>query len=230
MARQPRVTVILPVYNEEKSIREVILKSQMVLGEEGEILVVDDGSTDGTADEVRKTTARLISHPRNQGKGVTFRTGIEHARGEVIVVMDADGQDDPEDMPQLLEAQRQNEADFVNGSRFLGTMSRGAISWVNLLGTYGVDFIINKILGIRITDSQAGFRCFKADKLGELDLRCEWYDIETETVIKAHRKGHKIIEVPVGREKREYGQSGHRKLKFALRFFKLLYRIYVKKE
>jgi len=227
---RPQVTLILPVYNEEGSIRDVILESQKVLGEKDEIIVVDDGSTDGTAREVKTTPARLVSHDRNRGKGVALRTGISQARGDLIVVMDADGQDDPNEILKLLDAQRKNDADFVNGSRFLGTLSRGAISRVNRLGTYGVDFILNKILGIKITDSQAGFRCFKADRIRELDLRSDWYDVETETVIKAHKKRFKIVEIPVSRERREHGRSGHKKIKFALRFFGLLYRVYVKKE
>lgn len=230
MKKNPNITLLLPVYNEEGTIGEVIARSREVLGEEAEILVVDDGSTDLTGEEVKKTTARLISHEVNQGKGAAMRTGIAEARGEILVVMDADGQDDPTEIPKLLSAQVENDADFVNGSRFLGTLKDGAISKMNRLGTYGIDFILNRILGVRITDSQAGFRCFKIERLRELNLKSTWYDIETETVIKAHRKNFKIVEIPVERAKREHGQSGHNKIKFALRFFKLLFRIYVKKE
>lgn len=230
MMGNPTFTLLLPVYNEEAIIRQVITRSREVIGEEAEILVVNDGSTDRTAEEVRKTTARLISHETNQGKGAAMRTGISQARGDVLVVMDADGQDDPTDIPRLLKTQAENDADFVNGSRFLGRLKEGAISKVNRLGTYGVDFILNRILGVKITDSQAGFRCFKLDKLKELDLKSTWYDIETETVIKAFRNNFKIVEIPVNRSRREHGQSGHNQIKFALRFFKLLFRIYVKKD
>jgi glycosyltransferase involved in cell wall biosynthesis len=230
MTDNPEVTLILPVYNEEKTIREIITKSEEVLGDiRAEIIVVDDGSIDSTAEEVRKTSAQLISHEKNRGKGVTLRTGFQAARGKIIVVMDADGQDDPREIPNFLKAQKDNDADFVNGSRFIGTLEKGAISKMNRLGTYFVDFFLNKILGVKITDSQAGFRCFKAEKIRELDLKSEWYDIETETVIKAHRHKFKVVEIPVVRDKREHGQSQHNQIKFAFRFFRLLFRIYLKK-
>jgi len=229
MKETPKITLILPVHNEEQSIGPVIAQSREVLGPENEILVVDDGSTDNTAAEVKKTNARLISHTENKGKGAALQTGIAHALGEIIVVMDADGQDDPSEIPLLLKALEDNDADFVNGSRFIGTLQKGAMSRLNRLGTFGVDFILNRILKVKITDSRAGFRAFKADKLRALHLKSAWYDVETETVIKAHRKKYKIVEIPVIRERREYGESGHKKLKFAVRFFRLLFNIYCRK-
>ena len=120
MTDNPEVTLILPVYNEEKTIREIITISEEALGDtRAEIIVVDDGSIDSTAEEVRKTSAQLISHEKNRGKGVTLRTGFQAARGKIIVVMDADGQDDPREIPNFLKAQKDNDADFVNGSRFI---------------------------------------------------------------------------------------------------------------
>ena len=229
MKETPKITLILPVHNEEQSIGPVIAQSREVLGPENEILVVDDGGTDNTAAEVKKTNARLISHTENKGKGAALQTGIAHALGEIIVVMDADGQDDPSEIPLLLKALEDNDADFVNGSRFIGTLQKGAMSRLNRLGTFGVDFILNRILKVKITDRQAGFRAFKADKLRALHLKSAWDDVETETVIKAHRKKYKIVEIPVIRERREYGESGHKKLKFAARFFRLLFNIYCRK-
>lgn len=229
MEKSPKITLILPVYNEAKSIRNIINKSFEAIGTKNEILVVNDGSTDNTIQEVKKTNARFVSHKTNKGKGVTLQTGIAEAKGEIIVVMDADGQDDPFDIPRLVKALEENDADFVNGSRFIGTLQKGAMTKLNRLGTFGVDFILNKILKINITDSQAGFRAFKAGKLRDLQLKSTWYDIETETVIKAHRKKFKIMEIPVVRDRREHGESGHKKLKFALRFFRLLFNIYCRK-
>ena len=205
-------SVIIPVFNEEGNIGELIKKTKLVLNPEDELILVDDGSSDNTAKEIRENNCILISLEKNMGKGYAMRMGIERANGDYIIFMGGDGQDDPVEIDLLLQEVK-NGFDYVIGSRFLNfnssdnRFSDKAVLPVNEFGNKSITFIINLLFKKNITDSQSEFKCFVAKKLKELKLESNRFEIETELLIKSFRKEFKIKEVPVHRYERKYGIS-----------------------
>lgn len=225
-----KLSVILPVFEEKGNIGPLVKKVKEVIAEDVEIIVVDDGSADGTVDEIDLKLAKVLRHPHNRGKGAAMRTGIKEAQGEIIMFIDSDGQDDPSEIPILIKAISEG-ADFVIGSRFLGHLGKDAITGINFIGNKILTFLINVLFKVYITDSQASFKCFKADKLKNLPLESDRYEIETEMLIRSIIRGYKIKEIPIHRYQRKYGKSHLYevplgKLKFALRFIKTIIKGY----
>ena len=205
-------SVIVPVYNEEGNIGELIDKISLCVNKDDEIIIVNDGSIDNTESEIKTRNCNLISLKKNMGKGFAMRSGIEKAQGDLIVFMGGDGQDDPEEINTLLQEINKGY-DYVIGSRFLekevtnNRYSNKAILPVNEFGNKSITFIINILFKKNITDSQSEFKCFTAEKLKELDLESDRFEIETELLIKSFRKKFKIKEVPVHRYERKHGIS-----------------------
>jgi glycosyltransferase involved in cell wall biosynthesis len=212
---RPEVTVLLPAFNEARAIAGVIADIRRVLPH-AELLVVDDGSADATAAEARQAGARVLSHPRNQGKGVALRTGFAAATGDLVLTFDADGQDAADDLPALVAAAREG-ADMVIGSRFLGTFEAGSISWPNYAGTRFFNALLHLRYGRRITDSQAGVRCFRRSLLQGLRWDAAEYEVETEMLIQAIRSGATIAEIGVRRRPRRAGSSAFSRVRHGLR-------------
>jgi len=204
---QPRtITVLLPAHDEAGSIADVVARCLSSVPGLDEVLVIDDGSTDGTGELARRAGARVVTLRPNRGKGVALRRGFEEARGDVLVLLDADGQDAPEDIPRLLEALR-DDVVMVVGSRFLGTFSDGAITKINRAGNLALTAVLNALYGVRLTDTQAGFRAFRRGFLDGLALRSSRYDIEVDLLLSAVESGAPVIEVPVRRMARAHGHT-----------------------
>ncbi|MBM4389146.1 MAG: glycosyltransferase family 2 protein, partial [Deltaproteobacteria bacterium] len=159
-----KVSFIVPVKNEENSIAGVVEGIKKCVPAASEIIVIDDGSTDATAANASAAGARVISHNINMGKGCAIRTGIKAASGDVIVFIDGDGQDDPADAAAML-AEMERGFDFVNGSRFLGILEKGSITTLHRYGNIFMTSLINLLFSSKISDSQAGFRAVRLDKI-----------------------------------------------------------------
>ena len=201
----PSVTVLVAAYNEAPVIGNVVRDALRAVPS-GEVLVVDDGSTDGTDRTAAVAGARVLRLSTNAGKGAAVRLGLGEARGEVIVLIDGDGQDDPTEIPRLLEALRP-DVDLVVGSRFIGRFEPGAITPVNHWGNRFLTSVINRLFGTALTDTQAGFKAFRAETLRRLKLRAKRYDIEVDLLLGILRAGGRVIEVPVRRGPRQHGES-----------------------
>jgi glycosyltransferase involved in cell wall biosynthesis len=184
---------------------------------------VDDGSTDNTAGEAERAQARVVRLAQNQGKGVALRTGIQASRGRWLVFLDADGQDDPAEIPKLLGAVNDNVA-LVNGSRFMGELKKGAISRANWVGNVMITGIFDLCFGARITDTQAGFRVMDGDIARDLKLVSQEYEIETEILAKVLRRGLQVVEIPVTRYQRAAGHTDFRRIRNGLRILKTIIR------
>jgi glycosyltransferase involved in cell wall biosynthesis len=208
--------VVIAAHDEAPTIGDVVRGSRRVLGEACEVIVVDDGSRDGTAGAAREAGAHVVRFEVNRGKGAAMREGIARSRGEWLVFLDADGQDDPEEIPKLL-ARARGDVAMVNGSRFLGTFRSGAISGVNFLGNVAMTALLDLAFLAPITDSQAGFRAVRGDLARALDLTSTEYEFETEMLAKLLRRGLRVIEVPVTRERRRAGTTDFRRIKNGLR-------------
>src|SRR5262245_2376979 len=201
----PPVTVLVAAYNESPVIGDVVRQALRAVPT-GEVLVVDDGSTDGTEQAAAAAGARVLRLPANGGKGAAVRHGLADARGEVIVLIDGDGQDDPTEIPQLLSALRPG-VDLVVGSRFIGRFEPGAITPVNRWGNRFLTTVINLLFSTALTDTQAGFKAFRAETLRRVDLRAHRFDIEVDLLLGILRAGGRVVEVPVRRAPRQHGES-----------------------
>jgi glycosyltransferase involved in cell wall biosynthesis len=200
-----KLSIIIPCYNESRTIDELLDRVRGVdLGAvEKEIIVVDDGSTDGTRDLLRQLPAdeslQVLFHERNRGKGAAMRTGIQAAGGDIILVQDADLEYNPADYPALLAPFR-NGTEVVYGSRL---KHRNKIAGVHyLLGAMTLTLITNLLYGTRITDEPTGYKLFKADVIKSLPLVYDGFEFCPEVTAKVSRRGYRIEEVPITYEPR----------------------------
>jgi glycosyltransferase involved in cell wall biosynthesis len=201
-----KVTILVPTYNELHTIQEILRRVQVV-GIAEEILVIDDGSTDGTRgilqDLDSKGLVRVIFHEKNQGKGAAVRTGIQHARGDVIIIQDADLEYDPRDYPGLLKPIEEGLADVVYGSRFLGGPRRPVMFWhmvANKLLTLMTNILYNTIL----TDMETGYKVFRLRVVEGMQLKSKRFEFEPEFTAKILKRKVRIFEVPITFNPRDY--------------------------
>ncbi len=202
------ITVIIPALNEARNLEVVLPRlPRQVLGREVGVLVVDDGSTDDTAQVVQKLGFGLVSSPLNRGGGAALRLGYDLAMAggaQIVVTMDGDGQHRPEELAQLVEPLLTGEADFVIGSRVLGQREKDStVRWV---GIRVFNFVINTLAGTRITDCSSGYRAFKVQVLQQVILLQDQFHT-AELIIDAARKRLRIQEVPITVLRRYSGHS-----------------------
>lgn len=204
-AHPSSVTVLVAAYNEAPVIGKVVATALENIPD-AEVLVVDDGSTDGTDRVAAAAGARVLRLQSNAGKGVAVRRGIAEARGEVVVLIDGDGQDDPVEIPRLLAALTPG-IDLVVGSRFIGRFEPGAITPVNHWGNRFLTQVINLLFAAHLTDTQAGFKAIRGETLRRLELSAQRFDIEVDVLLAVLRGGGRVVEIPVRRAPRAHGES-----------------------
>lgn len=191
------VTVILPAFNEEVSIGSVVLLTRYYADS---VIVVDDGSSDRTAEIARKAGAEVIVHEVNKGKGAALKTGFAAADdlgADIIVTMDSDGQHNPAEIPKLIEPIIKGEADMVNGSRYLNGLDKNTPAY-RRVGQTILDEVTNLNSGLHITDSQSGFRAFSASTKDIFRFKAQGMAIESEMLADAGKSGLRIAEVEIG--------------------------------
>jgi glycosyltransferase involved in cell wall biosynthesis len=223
------VSVIIPAYNEEKTIEEIMLrtnKTMETLGVPYELLVVDDGSTDNTRLLAERHKATILTSQTNRGKGYALKTGFQKAIGNVIVTIDADGSHQPEEIPKLLKPMMLSGVDIVSGSRFLGRQETSPTKRLNTLGNHFFNFLILLLTKKRITDSQTGFRAVRKRVLDEIEVVSNGYQIETELTIKTLRNGFSVQEEAITCVKRRAGNSQINVLSDGIRILMTILRTY----
>ena len=192
------VSVIIPAYNEERTIGQV-LEALRALPLEKQIIVVNDGSTDGTYDaleRLREVHQLTVVHcQENGGKGCAIRTGLPHVQGEAVVIQDADMELSPMDLSELLKPLEREDIQVVYGSRFLN--GRGNASLHNFIANRVLATYTNLLYGCRITDESTGYKAFSAELITRLNLTCEGFEFCPEVTAKILRAGYGIHEVPV---------------------------------
>jgi len=211
MMVDPYLSIIIPAYNEALNIGCVLNDVYSVLDGYGfsyEVIVVDDGSTDKTAEISEGYGVRLISNGRNSGKGSALIKGFRNAKGDIMVTMDADGSHRAEDIPLLLNPLLKDESVYVTyGSRLIDEFSRRSTSELHLIGNRIINFLILVFTGKWISDSQSGFRAYRRCALKDVRLHSSRYDIESEMCIKLLKKGISFTEIPITCDPRKNGFS-----------------------
>lgn len=214
---QMKLSVIIPVYNEVKTIDQIIRRVQAT-GLVDEILVVDDGSTDGSREILRKIdktdSVRVIYHEANQGKGKAVRTGFENAIGDLILIQDADLEYDPREYPNLLRPIQEDIADVVYGSRFLGAGRRPVLFW-NMVANKILTLVTNILYNNILTDMETGYKLFRREIVQNMTLHARGFEFEPEFTAKILKRKVRIYEVPITFNPRDYSQGKKIKMKDA---------------
>jgi glycosyltransferase involved in cell wall biosynthesis len=207
------LSVIMPVYNEASTLGEIVgrvMKSSVPI--ERELIIVDDASTDATSEVLKKISLehgqeiRVLSHEINRGKGAAIRTGIAHARGEIILIQDADLEYDPRDYQLLLEPILEDHADAVFGNRFHGGPHRVLYFWHYTANRF-LTFLTNVLTGLNLSDMEVGYKVFRTDVLRRISLKSDRFGFEPEITIKVAKLGCRVYEVPIRYYGRTYAQG-----------------------
>lgn len=225
------VSIVLPIYNEEKTIKTVLEK--LPNNKSIEVIVVNDHSTDNSLKEIEivklKKEIRVINHRRNRGYGWAIKSGIKNAKGNIIVTMDTDGQHSPDDIINLVKPILYGEADYTLGSRYKGIYFY-KIPVLNRLGELIVEKLIQIFFRTKVMNNQTGFRAFNKKVRPVFDnIKYEGYAFCTEQILKVSLAGFKIKECPIKVFSREYGSSKIILVKLAKKIFSCLFYYYIKK-
>lgn len=208
-----KLSVIIPAYNEEKTIREVIerVKKVQLKGIAKEIIVVDDLSDDNTREILRNigdNSLKIVFHEKNLGKGAAVRTGIKNCTGDIILIQDADLEYDPAEYEKLLSPVTSGNADVVYGSR-LDVIRKNIKNMYKLhyIGNMFLTLMTNLLYKAKITDMETGYKVFRRDVVKGINLRSSGFDFEPEITAKILKKGYKIHEVPIGFAGRKFEEG-----------------------
>ena len=223
-----KLSIVMPVFNERGTLEEIVERVREVdltvdpdgkntllhgpIKLEREIVIVDDGSTDGTRDILRDWMAkpnrdlRIIFHGENGGKGAALRTGFEQATGDLIVIQDADLEYDPRDYLRLLEPILEGRTPVVYGSRFSGG-PRAAMSLAHTFGNKLLTVVTNVLYGTSLSDMETCYKCFRRDVIASMPLRSRRFEIEPELTAKILKRGYTIFEVPISYNGRAFHEG-----------------------
>ena len=205
-----KISVVIPVYNEVQTIKEIVARVQEVELEK-EIIIVDDYSTDGTREHLREINqanenVKVLYHDHNQGKGAALRTGFRAITGDIVVIQDADLEYDPTEYPLLLEPILDGRADVVYGSRFLGGPHRVLFFW-HYVGNKFLTLLSNMLTNLNLTDMETCYKVFKKEVLHEIELKSNRFGFEPEFTAKVAKKDYRIYETPITYSGRTYAEG-----------------------
>jgi glycosyltransferase involved in cell wall biosynthesis len=200
-----KLSIIVPVYDERNTVVELVRRMRSVdIPLEREIVLVDDGSTDGTREVLRQlidSTVRVVHHPQNRGKGAAIRTGLEQVTGDLVLIQDADLEYDPEDWPKLLSPLLRGKAQVVYGSRFTG--ERRNMLFFHWVGNRFLSLVTNVLYNTTLSDMETCYKLFDRHVISSIRLRASRFEFEPEVTAKILRSGIRIYEVPISYAGRE---------------------------
>lgn len=211
MEQIQKVTVLIPVFNEVKTLKQILEKVEEAnfCGLEKEIILIDDYSTDGTRDILKELEGKykIFYHGKNQGKGAALRTGFEHMTGQVTVIQDADLEYDPVDYEPLVKLIIENKADVVYGSRLSGARPSRSFMFTHLLGNKFLTLMTNILYNTTLTDMETCYKAFRTSFIKDIKIKSDRFDFEPEITAKVLKKGARLYEIPISYYGREYEEG-----------------------
>lgn len=210
-----KLTVVIPVFNEAATLQEIVRRVVAVpLSMDRELVLVDDGSTDGTRQLYGSVQAehpgqviRILQHEHNRGKGAALRTGFQEATGDIVLVQDADLEYDPRDYPRLLAPILEGRADVVYGSRFVGSEAHRVLFFWHFLGNRLLTLLSNAFTNLNLTDMETCYKVFRADVLRRIRIQSDRFEFEPEITAKVARAGCRVYEVGISYAGRDYAEG-----------------------
>ncbi len=211
---RPLISLLVPAFNEARTI-EAVLRRAAAVDLRTEIVVVDDGSSDGTPEIAERVAAelepgrlRVVRHGHNQGKGAAVRTGLGAVRGEFVVIQDADLEYDPRDLPKLVGPLLEGIADVVYGSRLRGGEPQRAHLFWHYAGNRFLSLLTNILFNTTISDMEVGYKAFRTDLVRSIELTSRGFGIEPEITAKLLRLGDvRLYEIPISYYGRTYEEG-----------------------
>lgn len=205
-----KLSVIIPVYNEVATLKPAVA-AVLAVEMADEVVIVDDGSTDGTLAlypeiEAMSSVIKVYKHERNKGKGAAVRTGFENATGEIFLIQDADLEYDPRDYEMLVRPIVENKAAVVYGSRFRGGPTKTMFFW-HMVGNKFLTLVTNLLYNTILSDMETCYKVFRADVVRDIPIRAKGFEFEPEITSKVLKRGHRIYEVPISYNGREYNEG-----------------------
>src|SRR5215203_2503574 len=204
----PLLSVVMPCYNERETIEEII-RRVLAVPIRTELIVVDDGSKDGTRDILTslesELTFKLIFQPQNAGKGAALRRGFQEVTGDLVVIQDADLEYSPEEFPELIELIREGRADVVYGSRFLGR--HRVFMFTHYMGNRALTMFTNILYNTMLTDMETCYKVMRTEVLRSFTLEANGFGIEPELTAKIFKRGYRVYEVPISYDGRSYEEG-----------------------
>lgn len=207
-----KLSIVIPVYNEKNTIREILSKVKAVNGIDKEIVIVDDFSKDGTRDILKQIaiedpTLKIFYKEFNSGKGDTLKEGFKHTTGDYVIVQDADLEYDPQDYSGLLDVLKTKGADVVYGSRFSGNYKD--MSNLHYFGNKMLTLVTNIFYGVMLTDMETCYKLVPGDFIRKLDIKSKRFNFEPEITAKILKSGLKIVEAPISYKGRSFSEGKH---------------------
>jgi glycosyltransferase involved in cell wall biosynthesis len=227
--KQLNISVIIPVYNEKKTIEEIVNKvdKAKTTGFKREVIIVDDASTDGTKAKIKKLSKKYkniitLFHQKNKGKGAAIKTGLKTAKGDYVLIQDADLEYDPEDYDQLLKPILGGKTTVVYGSRFLGSR-RNMFFW-HMIGNKFLSFMTNVLYNTTLSDMEVGYKVIPRKLLNSFNLKENRFGFEPEVTAKILKRGIRIFEVPISYFGREFDEGKKITWRDGIRAFFVLFK------
>jgi glycosyltransferase involved in cell wall biosynthesis len=213
-----KLSVLIPVYNEERTLEEVVRRVRSIEIPK-EIILVDDGSKDRSRELLTQLQQqserapdplnefRVFLQPNNQGKGAAIKVALDHAHGDVMIIQDADLEYDPHDYPALLEPIERGLADVVYGTRFAGGGAHRVLFFWHSLGNRMLTLVSNMLTNLNLSDMEVGYKMFRAEVLKSIKLESKRFGFEPEVTLKLAKKGYRFYEVPISYHGRTYQEG-----------------------
>lgn len=205
-----KLSILVPVYNEEKTIEKILekLENTDFCGLEKEIILIDDASTDGSTDILKNLNRhKVFYHEKNLGKGAALRTGFKEATGDIIIIQDADLEYDPKDYIELINLILEEKADVVYGSRLSGGKPSRSFMFTHLLGNKFLTLLTNILYNTTLTDMETCYKAFKAEFIKGIEIKSDRFDFEPEITAKVLKRRARLYELPISYYGREYEEG-----------------------